>query len=259
LKKLAKVIIQGLLSLLPVHILIIIAKFFGERDINILIQAIGPYFSKKEMDDFTFDFEIEGKMEFEHLMGLFSSTVLDSAIIVMSVREAAYLFHLIRSTKAQKVVEIGTFKGGSTIFMAAAMEGKGDLWSLDLGEKETRFRKEDGRPYPKQIADFCDKNQLGNVKLLVGDSRSFEIDTSEVDIVFIDGGHSYEMVKNDFERFGRKVRVGGSILFHDVYSSIENPSPSDDVGRVVKEICNMEDDFALEKVVQSLAHVVRIK
>jgi predicted O-methyltransferase YrrM len=38
----------------------------------------------------------------------------------------------------------------------------------------------------------------------------------EVDFVFIDGDHSYEGVKTDFEMFSRLVRRGGIIALHDI-------------------------------------------
>jgi hypothetical protein len=38
----------------------------------------------------------------------------------------------------------------------------------------------------------------------------------EVDFLFIDGDHSYEGVKKDFEMYSPLVKSGGLIAFHDI-------------------------------------------
>jgi predicted O-methyltransferase YrrM len=38
----------------------------------------------------------------------------------------------------------------------------------------------------------------------------------KVDFLFIDGDHSYEGVKSDFEMYSGLVRPGGLIVFHDI-------------------------------------------
>ena len=48
-----------------------------------------------------------------------------------------------------------------------------------------------------------------------------------LDILFVDGDHSYEGVKRDFEMYGPLVRNGGIIGFHDIVLG-----PSKDVGGV---------------------------
>src|SRR5258708_18728638 len=98
------------------------------------------------------------------------------------------------------------------------MEGRGKWWSLEVGEKESRLRKEKAdRSYDDQLTDVLKRFHLDNVQVLVGDSRSIELETGDVDLVFVDGDHSYEGVKSDFERFGRRVRIGGAGLFDDAF------------------------------------------
>lgn len=40
-----------------------------------------------------------------------------------------------------------------------------------------------------------------------------------IDFLFIDGDHSYEGVKEDFEKYSPYVKTGGSIVFHDINDS----------------------------------------
>jgi predicted O-methyltransferase YrrM len=182
---------------------------------------------------------------------------LDHAVISMPIRQAAYIFGLIRRTKPRKVIEIGRYKGGSTLLIAAAMNGDGQFWSIDIGEKETRLSDGKGsRPYDAQTADACNRFGL-NVHMIIGDSRTIEIDTGRVDLVFIDGDHRYEGVKSDFERFGRRIREGGSVLFDDSFDEGIFKTHSDTVGRLVQEV-QAEGRFRLVKVVNRLAHLERI-
>ena len=39
----------------------------------------------------------------------------------------------------------------------------------------------------------------------------------KLDVLFIDGGHSYRVVKSDYENYSPLVRSGGIIVFHDIY------------------------------------------
>jgi predicted O-methyltransferase YrrM len=62
------------------------------------------------------------------------------------------------------------------------------------------------------------------IYLIQGDSHSIEtlkkieelLRDNKVDFLFIDGNHSYEGVKKDFEMYSLLVRKGGIIAFHDI-------------------------------------------
>ena len=62
-----------------------------------------------------------------------------------------------------------------------------------------------------------------NVIMIHGDSHSEEIkkrisyiiEEGELDFLFIDGDHTYEGVKKDYEDYKKYVRPGGWIGFHD--------------------------------------------
>ena len=228
-----------------------------ERDPQALLEAFGPHLNREpNLDNMPFDLLIKGDMQFEHLAGLFASTSLDHAVIAMPIRQAAYLFGLTRQMKARKAIEVGRYKGGSTLVMAAAMSGEGELWSIDIGKKETRLHQ-GVRSFDEQLAEKCQQYNL-NANIIVGDSRIIELDTGDVDIVFIDGDHSYEGVKNDFERFGKRVRVGGAVLFDDAFAEGIFKTHTDTVGRVVNE-ATASGKFKLVKTVNRMAHLERVR
>lgn len=62
-------------------------------------------------------------------------------------------------------------------------------------------------------------DQFPNIRLLVGDSPSIGESFDEpIDLLHIDGDHSYEGVKRDFDAWGRGVKPGGRVIFHDTNS-----------------------------------------
>lgn len=229
----------------------------GRRRPNDVVEAFAPLLNRSvDLDSMPFDLETTDGVQFEQLSGLFASTPFDHAVIGMPVRQAAYIFGFVRQTKPRRVVEIGRHKGGSTLVIASAMQGQGEFWSIDIGEKEQRLRRLDMRPYDRQIESLCERLGL-RVTLLTGDSRTIEVDTGEIDLALIDGDHSYEGVRIDFERFGRRVRLGGSVFFDDACSDRHFQTHNDTVGRLVEEIVEA-GRFKFVKIVNRLAHLERI-
>ncbi len=73
---------------------------------------------------------------------------------------------------------------------------------------------------------FKSKNQT--FKFIIGDTRldkTFDkvkeaLAGREIDFLFIDGGHHYDEVKNDYDRFSPLVRKGGIIALHDIHTNL---------------------------------------
>lgn len=224
-----------------------------ERDCEMAVDAIGSHGSMT-LERVPFDLEPTTQLEFEDLAGLFPSTPLAFGVALMTPRQLAYLFGLVRRSGARTAIEIGRYKGGGTIALAAGMGKDGTLWSIDDGslELESGCDGQDA-PYDDQIRELCDRFALG-VRLLVGDSRTLELDVDNVDLVLIDGDHRYEGVKSDFERWGKRVRVGGHVLLDDAFPLGRYRKGCDDIQRVVQEAID-EGDFRLRRVVDRLAHL----
>lgn len=222
-----------------------------------IVEAIGPILNRDaDLDSMPFDTPLDGDIGFHHLSGLFASNNLNHAAIAMTIRQAAYLFGLVRRMDVARAIEIGRYKGGSTLLIAAAMGPGGRLWSIDLGVKEERLRSAGARPFREQIEDMLARLSL-TTDLIDGDSRTIEVSTGEVDLVFIDGDHSYEVARNDYERFGRRTRSGGALIFDDAIAYGAFGSHADTVGLLVEEIIS-EGDFRLVSTVDRLAHLERV-
>lgn len=250
---------EGLASFLPQNVCRAFANQLSEHNPQLLLEALGPRLNRApSLDTMAFDLPVNGPLQFEDLAGLFASTSLDHGVIAMTIRQTAYLFGLVRRMNARKIIEIGRYKGGSTLTIAAAMNGQGQFWSIDLGEKEARLHQRGvTRSFDDEIRDICGRFGLP-VTLLVGDSRTIEVETGEVDLVFIDGDHTYDGVRNDFERFGRRARIGGAVLFDDACDEVMFRTHSESVGKLLREIV-AEQSFRLVKSVNRLAHLERVR
>jgi predicted O-methyltransferase YrrM len=124
--------------------------------------------------------------------------------------EAEYVF-TVAATARVGIVEIGRYKGGSTFLLASANRAV-PIWSIDknpLADDELRR--------------WFERFRVGeNVSLLVGNSRHGPLAAiEEFDLLFIDGAHSYEGVREDLGGFYPRLAPGGSLLLHDCYGGHE--------------------------------------
>lgn len=133
--------------------------------------------------------------------------------------------------RVESVLEIGTGHGGSLWFWHHLPANKFvltiDKPGGDFGGGPTEEDRE-------KIKNWADPSQV--TLLCSGDSHTEETqqevkNTLEaegyplVDILFIDGDHTYEGVKKDFKMYWELVRPGGLIIFHDICDhSLTDPS-----------------------------------
>jgi hypothetical protein len=62
------------------------------------------------------------------------------------------------------------------------------------------------------------RNGVGsNVDLVVGNSQAPRTEPASIDLLFIDGDHTYEGCKADILTWAPRVVPGGDIIFHDSY------------------------------------------
>ena len=128
------------------------------------------------------------------------------------------LYALARSMKPETCVEIGSARGRSACHVGLALRenGRGKLWAID----------------PHRPTDWNDDasvdtfgiltRNLGRlglrrfVEVVRGDSVSAAASwTRPIDLLFIDGDHSYDGVKRDWEAFVPFVSPFGVVVFHD--------------------------------------------
>jgi len=188
---------------------------------------------------------------FEDLAFLFSSTILAHGVASLRLDEAAYLYRLARAERPCVVAELGRFRGGSTVVLAAAAGGDGVVHSYDIPTRQGR----DGAELDRQLSAALERYGLaGRVVLHVEDSRH-ATPPHPLDLLFIDGDHSEAGVRSDFERWSPHVRPGGHVLFHDAVAA-PDLIPTFDPGPA-RVAAAAGPEWERREAAGSLAHLVR--
>lgn len=194
---------------------------------------------------------------FEDLAFLFSSNQLSHGIASLQLDEAALLYRLARGVSSgAAVAEIGRFKGGSTLLLASALPEGAELWSYDL---HVALRGDmSGPALDADLRDALARYGLSErVHLVVGDSRTAEPPPRPCELVFVDGDHSYEGARADYERWRGHVAPGGHLLFHDAVETRGYGNHYPGVVRAVGELTRSERDFERRPDAGSIAHFTR--
>jgi predicted O-methyltransferase YrrM len=111
-------------------------------------------------------------------------------------------------------VEIGSFKGKSSAFIASGLTPSARLACVDVWENRAMpyDPPEDVLPeFQRNVAPYLDKIDI---------HRGLSADIARkwrplIDLLFIDGDHSYEGCLGDIEAWLPHVRRGGWVAFHD--------------------------------------------
>jgi predicted O-methyltransferase YrrM len=128
-----------------------------------------------------------------------------------------------------QIVEIGSYQGLSTAWLAAGSRsaGREKVTAVDhfQGSKEHQQGKpyespvllREGSTYSRFRANLRRAGLDDQVRPLVAASVDAARDWQQpIRLLFIDGGHSYESSRCDFELWSRFVIPGGIICFHDI-------------------------------------------
>jgi predicted O-methyltransferase YrrM len=204
----------------------------ASTDPQLLIEALGarlnrdPSFGALEEWPETVD-------GFDDLAFLFSSTQLNHGVVSLAIDEAAYLFRLVRSLGPGTIAEIGRYKGGSTMLIAAAMDPDATLWSYDVHVKLAETGADSDAEVELALARYGLEDR---VHLLVADSKTAPPPADGCRLVFVDGDHAYASVRGDYENWRGAVLPGGHLLFHDAVSLRPFAVRDAEVARLMDEI-----------------------
>ena len=114
-------------------------------------------------------------------------------------------------SKGKKVIEIGSFKGKSSNYIASSAE---HLSCVDTFCAGTDGQAQNGDTF----AEFSkNTKQYKNITVFRGTSLSQKdkFEDGSVDVVFIDAMHDKISVSSDIEAYWSKLKPGGKMLFHD--------------------------------------------
>lgn len=110
---------------------------------------------------------------------------------------------LIKMVEAKKILEIGTYRGITTLFMAEAIQDlNGEVITIDIKNyAETNFEKSTF----KNLIRY----KIGNSQKILSKSNM------NFDLIFIDADHSEQGVFKDFNITKKYLNDDGIIIFHD--------------------------------------------
>lgn len=141
----------------------------------------------------------------------------------ISLHEAVCLSALMKRVRARRVFEFGTYRGVSTTQLALNLPPDGQVFTLDLPVTDLNTQFELDTVGEVEVVKDARKGDLipdhlrPRITFIAQDSAKFDPGPYEnsVDLVFVDGAHTAEYVKNDSEKGWRMLRPGGIICWHD--------------------------------------------
>jgi hypothetical protein len=130
-----------------------------------------------------------------------------------------FAFYLVKSIKPKILVELGTHSGNSYFSFCQAVDNYNTLtkcFAVDTweGDQHSGFY---GKDVLEDVSKYNDKyyKDFSRLSIMTFDDAVCHFYDGTVDILHIDGLHTYEAVKHDFEKWLPKMSEKGVILLHD--------------------------------------------
>ncbi|MBN1663356.1 MAG: class I SAM-dependent methyltransferase [Deltaproteobacteria bacterium] len=138
-----------------------------------------------------------------------------------------FSYDLVRNIRPKIIVELGTYRGTSFFSFCQAVKDAchdANLYAVDTwqGDEHGGFYDEDVYTDVIKIKEKYYADLKINLLRKRFDEAVDEFDNHSIDLLHIDGLHTYEAVKHDFEKWLPKVKPDGIILLHDIYINKED-------------------------------------
>ena len=162
------------------------------------------------------------------------------------------------------IMEIGTYCGKSAIYLSrGAILNDQFVYTIDhhFGSEEHQINEE---YFDNEIFDSINK-RVDTLPLLIKNINKIKVNNvvpiisnsidiaskwnTELGMVFIDGGHSFQAANDDYESWNTKIKKNGALVIHDIF---ENPN---DGGQAPFEIFQkaLKNNFEIYERVDTLA------
>ena len=175
-------------------------------------------------------------------IGMGSITLVDQVALVL----------ISKLVQPKRCIEIGTFKGFSTRLLLDNTSDDCEICSIDLPNSETKLinatneemarasdeyndnylrkiQELEGQPHLRDISS----SQAQRLRLIKADSTTLDFTTEfgNAEFIFIDGGHSTEIIRSDTKN-ALDIITKGAIVWHDFNSTLHT-----DVTDYIHEYC----------------------
>lgn len=175
--------------------------------------------------------------------------------------EAIELYELARGLTAPQpvAVEIGSWQGRSSVVLARGLAAQANPTLYCVDPFDSSGDAASAGDYAARAADAgpLRQNFVHNltaagvrdvVEILQGYSHQVAPGFARpIDLLFLDGDHSYEGVRRDFDDWAPKVRPGGYLCMHDVAHPVH-----DGPRRVVQERLQASPEWQVLRTVDSM-------
>jgi hypothetical protein len=132
-----------------------------------------------------------------------------------------FAYDLVGNNKPVVIVELGTWKGTSFFSFCQALKDfrfNSKIYAVDTWEGDLHMGRFENDIY--QNVEILAKKYYNSVDYtllkMTFDEAVGGFKDNSIDILHIDGLHTYEGAKHDFENWRSKVSPNGIILFHDI-------------------------------------------
>ena len=129
---------------------------------------------------------------------------------------------------AGTIVEIGSYRGRSTIVLASAAREGVRVVAIDphagndRGPQQIRGSVDEGEADHLAFAANLERAgvaaRISHVRL--PSARALGAVDGEIDLLYVDGAHRFGPARGDLRDWGTRVASGGSMLVHDAFSSV---------------------------------------
>ncbi len=138
-----------------------------------------------------------------------------------------FAYELVRNSKPLVIVELGTWRGTSLCSFLQGVKDENcgtrvfavDTWQGDL--HMGKFNDNVFRDVNNLVKTYYGELECFLMKMSFDDAVS-QFKDKTINILHIDGLHTYEGVKHDYETWINKVADDGVILFHDIFINKED-------------------------------------
>jgi predicted O-methyltransferase YrrM len=162
----------------------------------------------------------------------------------------AYLALVCAAIRPKTVFEFGTFRGRTALNFALNSPAGCRVFTLDIPKQDRRIRTSEVNVADRWIMeqsetgiDYQGRDVACKIEQLFGDSRSFDFRPfyGQVDLVFVDGGHDYEVARSDTRHALEMLSPGGVIVwdefanygdYNDVTRAVFDEVPADEVVQI---------------------------
>ena len=131
------------------------------------------------------------------------------------------ILELLKLVNAQNVLEIGTQYGLTTWHLAANVEEGGKVYTVDLPPcDDQQLGGREQQPGTRVGRFFMNTHEANNIEQILCDSRELDEESflNTMDLIFIDGNHTYTFAVSDTILAMKVVKNGGVVIWHDYHT-----------------------------------------